>query len=193
VIWAILSGFAIGSIPSADLIGRIRGYDLRSSGSGNPGTANALRVAGRGTALIVLALDLAKGAAAALAGWAIASDAGALAGGVSAVAGQIANPWFGFRGGKGLGVTGGVTLALWPPGALLVLPVVALGAKLLRSAGGALAGLTAYLVGTVVWAANSWPTWWGVPADDHLVWAGIGIFALAAPKFVRDLARTAID
>ena len=193
MIYAILSGYAIGSLPSADAIGRLRGHDLRRAGSGNPGTANALRVGGRFTAALVLAVDLLKGATAALAGGALAGDAGAIAAGVAAVAGQIRNPWFGFRGGKGLGVTGGVTLVIWPPGALVVIPVIALAARLLRSAGGALVGLAGYLIGTIAWALNDWSTWWGVPPDDRLVWGGIGVVVLAAPKFIADLGRPRLD
>lgn len=192
MIWALAGGYLIGSLPSADAIGRLRGHDLRLSGSGNPGTANALRVGGRLTAALVLAVDLLKGAVAALAGGSLADEAGAIAAGVAAIAGQILNPWFGFRGGKGLGVTGGMTLVIWPPGAITTLVVVAAGARLLRSAAGALLGLTAYLGGAVLWAANGWPVWWGVPADDRLVWGAIGVVALAAPKFVSDVRRPPI-
>lgn len=193
MIAALLLGYLIGTIPSADAIGRLRGHDLRSSGSGNPGTANALRVGGAGTAALVLLLDLAKGATAALAGGALASDAGAAAAGVAAVTGQILNPWFGFRGGKGLGVAGGMTLVLWPMGAFVVIPIAAIGAKLLRAAGGALLGLAAYLAGASVWAANDLPTGWGITPDDTLVWVAIGITALATPKFVGDIGRPPLD
>lgn len=193
MIAALLLGYLIGTIPSADAIGRLRGHDLRSSGSGNPGTANALRVGGAGTAALVLLLDLAKGATAALAGGAFASDAGAAAAGVAAVAGQILNPWFGFRGGKGLGVAGGMTLVVWPMAALVVIPIAAIGAKLLRAAGGALVGLAAYLTAAIVWAANDLPTGWGITPDDTLVWVAIGVTALAAPKFVGDLGRPPLD
>jgi glycerol-3-phosphate acyltransferase PlsY len=190
---ALLLGLLIGSIPSADAIGRLRGHDLRSSGSGNPGTANALRVGGPWTAAFVLLLDLAKGATAALAGGALADEAGAAAAGIAAVTGQILNPWFGFRGGKGLGVTAGMTLVIWPPAALVVAPITAIGAKLLRSAGGALLGLAAYVAAAVVWAANDLPTAWGITPDDTLVWVAIGVAALAAPKFVADIGRPRFD
>jgi glycerol-3-phosphate acyltransferase PlsY len=189
VIAALLVGYAIGTIPSADAIGRLRGHDLRAAGSGNPGTANALRVGGPVTAALVLVLDLAKGAAAALAGGALAGDAGAVAAGVAAVTGQIFNPWFGFKGGKGLGVAAGMTLVVWPTGLIVVVPLTALGAKLLRSSGGALVGIAAYLGGAISWAANDWPNWWGVATDDRLVWGAILLAVLIAPKFVSDIGR----
>ena len=187
MIWAILLGYAIGSIPSADIIGRVQGHDLRNSGTGNPGTANALRVAGRRTAALVLLIDIAKGAIATMAGAGLADTGGSMAAGLAAIAGQVLNPWFGFNGGKGLGVTAGVTAVAWPPGLLVVLPITALGARFLRAAVGAILGLIAYSVGSVLWAANDWPTWWGLPPDDLLVWLAIGVVALTSPKFVRDL------
>jgi glycerol-3-phosphate acyltransferase PlsY len=140
VISALLIGYFAGSLPTADLVGRIRGVDLRASGSGNPGAANALRVGGRGMAITVLVLDLIKGAAAALIGAEIHGDGTAVAAAVAAVLGQVHNPWFGFRGGKGLGVTAGTALVLWPSGLLVAVPVLAIAAKALRAAAGSLDG-----------------------------------------------------
>ena len=132
MIGALLIGYFAGSLPTADLVGRIRGVDLRASGSGNPGAANALRVGGRGMAIAVLVLDLIKGAAAAMIGAGIHGDGTAVAAAVAAVLGQVHNPWFGFRGGKGLGVTAGTALVLWPSGLLVAVPVLAIAAKALR-------------------------------------------------------------
>jgi glycerol-3-phosphate acyltransferase PlsY len=189
MIAALVLGYLIGSIPSADAVGRLRGHDLRHSGSGNPGTANALRVGGPSTAAFVLVLDLLKGAAAAATGWALAGEAGAAGAALTAVAGQIRNPWFGFRGGKGLGVAVGATMVVWPLGVLIVIPVAAVGAWSLRSAGGALLGLAAYLGGSILWAANDWPRGWGIHPDDTLVWLAIGLVVLATPKFAADIGR----
>src|ERR1019366_7085148 len=59
-------GYAIGSIPSGVLVGRLsRGIDVREHGSHSMGMANVLRTAGRGPAVVTLALDIGKGAAAA--------------------------------------------------------------------------------------------------------------------------------
>jgi glycerol-3-phosphate acyltransferase PlsY len=189
MIWAVLIGYAVGSIPSADAIARWRGHDLRSSGSGNPGTANALQVAGRGVAVAVLLIDLLKGAAAVVIGGVLAGGAGEVAGGVAAIAGQVYNPWFGFAGGKGLGVTAGVTAVAWPPGLLVVMPFTSIGATFLTAAWGAVFGLSAYVVGAGLWAANDWPTWWGIESDDRLVWMAIGVVALTLPKFITDIVN----
>lgn len=189
MIWAILFGYASGSLPTAELVGRLRGVDLRSSGSGNPGAANALRVGGRGMAAVVLALDLGKGAAAAIVGAAIDGDATAIAAAAAAVLAQVHNPWFGFRGGKGLGVTAGTALVVWPAGLLVTLPVLGAAAKGLRSAAGALVALAWFFAASLLWASNGWATPWGIVADDTLVWYAIAVVVLTAPKFAAGIGR----
>jgi glycerol-3-phosphate acyltransferase PlsY len=57
----LLVAYFLGSIPTAFLVGRVRGVDIRKEGSGNSGTTNALRVLGRGPAAFVLSMDAAKG------------------------------------------------------------------------------------------------------------------------------------
>lgn len=185
--WALLIGYVIGSIPTADIVGRLRGVDLRTTGTGNPGTANALRVVGRGAAVTILALDLLKGGAAALFGLASGGDSTAVAAAVAAVGGQVLNPWFGFRGGKGLGVTGGASLVIWPLGVAVVLPVIALGAATFRAAVGATLGILAFFLVSILWAEAGWPTLWGIAPDDTLVWFTIGVGVLTLPKFVDDI------
>lgn len=187
MIWALLIGYLLGSIPSADAVGRARGIDFRADGSGNPGTANAWRLGGIGIAATVLTMDLAKGAAAAVVGRAIAGDAGGVAGAVAAIYGQVANPWHRFKGGKGLGVTGGATIVLWPPGAALILPIIATAAKVLGSAVAGLVAIAALLGVAVLWASHAWPTAWGIVPDDGLVWFTIWVVVLTAPKFVTSL------
>jgi glycerol-3-phosphate acyltransferase PlsY len=189
MILAIAVGALIGSLPTADMVGRFRGVNLRVEGSGNPGTANALRVLGRWAALSVLLLDLVKGASAAMFGLGLEGDATGVAAAVAAIAGQVINPWFGFRGGKGLGVTAGTALVLWPLGLATVLPTVALGALAFRAAVGATAGLIALFGLSMLWASADWTTAWGVAPDDTLVWYTIGVCVLTLPKFVGDIAE----
>jgi len=186
---ALISGFIIGSLPTADMIGRLRGIDLRTAGSRNPGSANALRVIGRGAAITILVLDLAKGAAATVLGLTIGGDATGVAAAVAAVAGQVLNPWFGFRGGKGLGVTAGAALVLWPVGVAVVLPTFALGAVAYRASVGAIVGLFALFGLSMLWASQNWTTAWGIQPDDTLVWFTIGVGVLTLPKFVGDLTE----
>jgi len=108
--------YLIGSIPFAWLLARrMRGVDIRMIGSGNVGAANVYRAAGAGTAAMVVALDVAKGACAVL----LASRAGQnlgvqAASGVAAVVGHVFPIWLGFRGGKGVATSCGVFAVLAP-------------------------------------------------------------------------------
>jgi len=43
---AAIAGYALGSLPTAGALARMRGIDLRAEGSGNPGANNALRTGG---------------------------------------------------------------------------------------------------------------------------------------------------
>jgi glycerol-3-phosphate acyltransferase PlsY len=59
IILAIIISYALGSIPTAYIFGRLlRGIDIRKFGSGNVGATNALRVLGRGPGILVLLLDI---------------------------------------------------------------------------------------------------------------------------------------
>lgn len=100
--------------------------DLTSLGSRNIGATNAFRVLGPWWGALVLVLDCAKGALAALAPRWLFAAAGegwlfwlALAGGVSAVLGHTLSPWLRFRGGKGVATSLGLFLAILPLPTLL--------------------------------------------------------------------------
>ncbi len=110
------AGYVLGSLPWAYWLPRVlRGVDIRTIGSGNVGASNVWRTFGWKLGLPVLALDVAKGAAAALLGLLVGGElAGALAG-AAAVAGHWRPLFLGFaRGGKVVATTGGVILALAP-------------------------------------------------------------------------------
>ena len=117
-------GYLIGSFPSAVVLGRLwRGVDVRSQGSGNPGTFNALRVLGPLPGALVFLLDLGKGlAAAALPAIYLGSAYGWL-GGLLAVAGHIFPIYAGFRGGKGLATGCGVVSFLLPWSLAIFAPI----------------------------------------------------------------------
>jgi glycerol-3-phosphate acyltransferase PlsY len=188
IVLAALAGYLIGSIPSAHLLGQLRGINLREAGSGNPGTANALRVGGRTLAGAVLVFDSTKGFAAVALGTAIHGTAGAVAGALTAVLGQVVNPWFRFRGGKGLGVSGGALLAAWPTGLGVIVVVLALTlAAVRRAADTALVGLATLVVLAIAWSVAAWPTWWGIEPTVALVLLAAGIATITVGKFVRDL------
>lgn len=178
VVLAALIGLAVGSIPTAGLIARVRGIDLLAGGSRNPGANNAWRLGGAGLGATVLTVEAAKGIAAVLAGLAVAGSWGAAVGGVTAVIGNILNPWLGFRGGQGLGISAGVLLSVWPIGFVAVLCLVgAVTAATRSSHAGALSGAAALTIG----AAAPVPAGWGL-TDRPLVIAVIGVALVITPK-----------
>jgi glycerol-3-phosphate acyltransferase PlsY len=124
----VIVSYLLGSIPAGFLVGKARGIDVRSQGSGNIGATNVFRVLGRKAGIMVLAADAAKGFAAAR--WApglalqffpsaVAGREGlALAAGVASILGHNFPCWLRFKGGKGIATSGGVVLA-WAPAACL--------------------------------------------------------------------------
>ena len=117
----ILIGALLGSIPFGVIMSKLFGHpDPREKGSGNVGATNVLRTGGPAPALLTLAGDILKGAAAAgvlpgLVGAPPGSLAAPALAGLAAVLGHIFSPFVGFRGGKGV-ATGLGVLALLMPG-----------------------------------------------------------------------------
>jgi glycerol-3-phosphate acyltransferase PlsY len=127
---AVSIGYLAGSIPFAFLAGRFfRGIDIRRAGSGNVGAANVLRTTGVMTAVSVMLLDAAMGAAAVLFAERLAAGQSTPAyAGIAAVVGHIYPVWLRFRGGKGVATAAGVfgiltPLALAPAAAIFVVTV----------------------------------------------------------------------
>ena len=112
---SVLIGYLAGSVPFAFLLARKAGVDVRLAGSGNVGAANVLRTTGPGRGVVVLMLDVAKGAAAVLLAHAIAGGATLVAlTGAAAIVGHIYPVWLRFHGGKGVAVAAGVFSVLAP-------------------------------------------------------------------------------
>jgi glycerol-3-phosphate acyltransferase PlsY len=135
----------------------------------------------------VLLVEMSKGAAAVLIGEALASDPGAVIGGLAAVAGNVYNIWYRGQGGKGLGITAGVLLAAWPTvlGPLILILVIAI--LITRSSGLAtLVSIAALLVMSVPWSLLGWPTGWGVGNGALLVALSAGVGALIFDRHWRD-------
>ena len=173
---AALLGYLIGTLPTAQTLGRLWGVDLRRDGSGNPGANNARRLGGFGLAGIVLAVEAAKGAVAVLVGLALGGDVGAVTAGVGAVAGNVFNLWYRFQGGKGLGISAGVISTIWPPALAICLGVIVVTVIATRSSGlSTLATIAALNLIGVGWWAFDWPNGWGIVRTDLLIVLAIGI------------------
>ena len=112
----LIVGYTVGSLPIGYLIAsRLRGIDLRRVGSGNVGATNVYRAAGLSTALLVIAVDLAKGAGSVLlAARMLAGPSAPVAAGVAAVVGHVYPVWLRFRGGKGVATACGAFSILAP-------------------------------------------------------------------------------
>ncbi len=116
----VLVAFVVGSIPFGVVVGQtIFRTDIRQSGSGNIGAANALRTFGTTGALAVLLLDSLKGFAPTWSAVWLAAPVPGLpeAAGFAALIGHCYSPWLGWRGGKGVATHLGVLFALsWESG-----------------------------------------------------------------------------
>ena len=112
------AGYALGSVNSSVIIGRIYRIDIRNEGSKNAGLTNALRVLGKKAAVMVLAGDILKGVIAVLLGSLVSRWAGSLgqyfsvAAGTFAVIGHNWPVYFKFKGGKGILTTATVIFML---------------------------------------------------------------------------------
>ena len=115
----VVVSFLVGAIPFGVLVSRaFYGTDIRSSGSGNIGAANALRTLGKRGAVAVLVLDALKGLLPTVAAGMLAGPAVAACAAVAAVAGHCFSPFLSFAGGKGVATFLGAAIGLWWPSGL---------------------------------------------------------------------------
>jgi glycerol-3-phosphate acyltransferase PlsY len=112
----ILLGYGLGSLPLGYLVAsRMKGIDLRRVGSGNVGAANVYRTAGLAVAVLVVFVDVAKGASSVLFTARFAPGAAEpVAAGVAAILGHMYPVWLRFHGGKGVATACGVFWMLAP-------------------------------------------------------------------------------
>lgn len=187
---ATVVGYLIGSLPTAVWLGKLWGVDLRRDGSGNPGANNARRLGGYTLALLVLIVEIGKGLLAVVVGLMIGDEAGGLAAGLAAVAGNVFNLWLGFQGGKGLGISGGVILGLWPAAFPIVVIVIAVASALTRSTGaGSLVTVAVLFVLAIVWDRFGIDARWGLEDSSLLVLLMIGLGMIVGPRHWLDARR----
>jgi glycerol-3-phosphate acyltransferase PlsY len=143
-IFALLFGYALGSIPFGLILTRLfQAGDLRSIGSGNIGATNVLRTGRKGLAAATLLLDMGKGLVAVLLAWQMFPEAVSLAA-AGAILGHCFPVWLRFKGGKGVATLMGVATGLaWPIGLAYAATWLGLLALLRISS---LAGMSAALI-----------------------------------------------
>ena len=171
---AIVIGYLLGCISFGYLAGKLfKGRDIRDAGSGNVGTANAIRTYGWGIGLFTFAGDVAKGVVSALIGWWLIPEAissgvtvfgmvaqagvpiGACVGGLAAVLGHILPVFLKFRGGKGVATSLGVFLVMMPVHTAIVLGICVIIIALTRTMS------IGSLIGTALVVASSFLFFWG--------------------------------
>ncbi len=115
---ALICAYLIGSFPSAYIMARLRkGIDIRAVGSKNVGAMNVFYKVGFAEGILVLAMDIGKGAVAiALARWLGVPVIAELFAGVAAVIGHSFPVWLKFRGGRGGATVIGILIFLMPWG-----------------------------------------------------------------------------
>lgn len=116
----VVVGYALGTFPTALLVGRRYGFDPTATGSGNPGASNTVRVGGMRAGAVVLLGDAGKGALAAGLGYVVDGRGLAWFAGAAAVAGHLWPVTRGLRGGKGVATAAGVAFVCAPLAALLL-------------------------------------------------------------------------
>lgn len=114
-VFLIVIGYLIGAIPTGYLVCRAFGVDLRGVGSGNIGTANAYRAAGKWAFVATLLGDVFKGLAPVLIAristdnlWVIAVVA------FAALLGHCWPVYLRFQGGKAVATAAGTAMGLAP-------------------------------------------------------------------------------
>jgi len=149
----LIVAYLLGSIPTGYLAGRLlKGIDIREAGSGSTGATNVLRTIGKVPAIVVLLIDIGKGALAIAAvnyafthlpGWLYFSKIVGLnfsvwqpvmvtLAGLAALIGHSKSIWLGFTGGKSVATSLGILLAMnWMVG-LATVGVFALSLAITR-------------------------------------------------------------
>ena len=183
---ALPIAFLVGSVPTALLIGKLRGVDICQHGSGNIGATNAFRVLGKSIGVGCLVFDIFKGWAPAMAFsghvwlgefWRpefLAAPTWMLTVGLTAIAGHVFSPWVGWHGGKGVATSLGVFLAVAPIPILICLTI-----------GGAFIAATGYVsLGSLIGATLLPILIALIPPGGERPWtviimtAGLGLFVI---------------
>lgn len=178
VLACLLLGYLLGSLSPSFVIGKLRGYDVRRSGSGNAGASNTVILVGKAAGFVVALLDILKAAAA---WWLCAAlfpelRLAGILGGVAAILGHMFPVWLRFHGGKGLACLGGVILAYdWRT--MLMMLVLAI----------LIAVVTNYVAIATVSMSMIWPVYYGLRTA---FWLGALVLLIpAVPILIKHLAN----
>jgi acyl phosphate:glycerol-3-phosphate acyltransferase len=184
-------GYLIGTFPTASIVARrVSGgtVDLRRSGSGNPGSANALGVLGARAGAAVLVGDIGKGATACVIGGLVGGPTGAHLAGSAAVAGHCYPVWNRFDGGKGVATSVGQCLATlpayFPIDAAVAVATASSSRWRQRAFAATVVSSTCWILGSMLWWRRGWPNPWGPQATGALPLATAASTAMILQRFV---------
>ncbi len=111
----VIFGYLLGAIPIGYVVGRAFGVDVRQVGSGNIGTANVLRAAGKWAAILTLLGDMLKGFfPVVLVTVLVESEWLHAAVALAAIAGHCWPVFLRFKGGKAVATGAGTSIGLAP-------------------------------------------------------------------------------
>tara|TARA_B100000686_G_scaffold117387_1_gene124598 strand:+ start:123 stop:725 length:603 start_codon:yes stop_codon:yes gene_type:complete len=114
LILACLVSYVFGALPFAQRLSRRKGIDIFSIGTGLAGASNVLKNVGKGSALLVLVFDIAKGSLAVIVSAMMGVEGLLILIPASlAVFGHWNSLFTRFRGGDGMAIGGGIALALF--------------------------------------------------------------------------------
>lgn len=133
VILLLIFSYLFGSIPFSLIISKtFYNIDLREHGSGNVGTTNTFRILGKKAGIVVLILDLLKGAIPVWVAMLVSTDVDfpVIIFGVVAAIGHVYSIFLKFKGGKAVATGGGAILAAAPIIFLVVLATFLITLKL---------------------------------------------------------------
>jgi glycerol-3-phosphate acyltransferase PlsY len=115
IIILLVLSYLLGSTPFSLLIGLwFYKIDLRQHGSGNIGTTNTFRILGKKAGIVVLLLDMFKGALPVVAAMLLNVDMHIFIPGLVAAIGHVYSIFLKFRGGKAVATSAGAVLAYNP-------------------------------------------------------------------------------
>ncbi len=130
----VIAAYLLGSINFAVIFTKkYNNVDIRDFGSGNAGTTNVLRVAGKRAGLITFAFDILKGAVATALGLILFKylpynyEYGMFLCGLACMLGHCFPVFFGFRGGKAVATSVGIFAVCCPLAIILGLLAFAVG------------------------------------------------------------------
>jgi len=176
----MIAAYLIGSIPFGVMVGRLRGFDPRTVGSGNIGMTNVARAGGSGAAAVTFAGDVLKGAVPVAAARVLGFLPAELAWiGLAAFVGSICSIFLRFSGGKGVSAALGVWVMLSP--LALLFAIAAFAIVLATSRIMSLASIVAALVIPIAVAA--------VGAPRPYLMVALAISALVLLRHRENIAR----